>query len=106
MPERIGGADFPEKVLAADIPVLVDFYSDSCIPCKRMSPLLSRLEEEYAGRLRIAKVNVSFEKELVEKYEVQAAPTLIFFRGGEEADRIRGAVTKEQLIEAIEKIIS
>ena len=64
MAERVSAAEFDSKVLASKIPVLVDFYSDSCIPCKRLSPVLSQLESEYAGRLGIVKVNVNFESEL------------------------------------------
>lgn len=102
--ERITTADFEEKVLNADIPVLVDFYSDTCVPCKMLSPVLSQLDTELAGKLNIYKVNVGYEQELVDKYEVQASPTLIFFRGGEEVSRLRGAVKKPDIIAEFEKI--
>ena len=105
MAERITGADLAEKVLGSDTAVLVDFYSDTCGPCKRMSPVLSELEREYEGSLRVFKVNINFEPELTEKYEVQSAPTFIFFRNGGEAARIHGAVPKKELTEQIERII-
>lgn len=101
MAARVTAADFPAEVLQSELPVLVDFYSDSCVPCKRMSPLLSRIETEFEGKLRVVKVNVQYEQELVERYSVQAAPTLLLFRGGEEIRRIRGAVTKDALYAAI-----
>ena len=104
MAERITAADFEEKVLKADIPVLVDFYSDTCMPCKMLSPVLSQLDTELAGKLNIYKVNVGYEQELVEKYEVQASPTLIFFRGGEEVSRLRGMAQKAKIIEEFEKL--
>ena len=104
MAERITAADFGEKVLNADIPVLVDFYSDSCVPCKMLSPVLSQLESELDGKLRIYKVNVGYEQELVERYEVQASPTLIFFTGGQEASRIRGAAKKNEITAEFEKL--
>lgn len=104
MAERITAADFDDRVLKADKPVLVEFYSDTCIPCKMMSPVLSQLETELEGKLDIVKVNVGYEPELTEKYEVQASPTLIFFKDGNEASRIRGAVKKPDILAEFEKI--
>ncbi len=104
MAERITAADFEDKVLKAEIPVLVDFYSDTCVPCKMLSPVLSQLDAELAGKLNIYKVNVGYEQELVDRYEVQASPTLIFFRGGEEASRLRGVTQKAKIIEEFEKL--
>ncbi len=104
MAERITSADFSEKVLNAELPVLVDFYSDTCVPCRMLSPVLSQLESELGGKLLIYKVNVGYEQELVEKYEVQASPTLIFFKNGEEVARLRGMTQKAKLIEEFEKI--
>ena len=104
MAERITTADFNGKVLNADIPVLVDFYSDTCVPCKMLSPVLSQLETERAGKLLICKVNVGYEQKLVDKYDVQASPTLIFFKDGEEISRLRGMTQKAKIIEEFEKI--
>ncbi len=104
MAERITAAEFNEKVLGAGTPVLVDFYSDSCVPCKMLSPVLSQLERELAGKLAIYKVNAPYEQELVEQYEIQASPTLVFFRDGAEVSRIRGAVKKPDIIAEFEKI--
>ncbi len=98
MPAKITAADFASEVLSSEIPVLADFYSDSCIPCKRMSPILSQLESEYEGKLKIVKINTNFESDLTEKYSVLAAPTLILFNKGEEVSRIRGAVKKDEII--------
>ena len=105
MAERIKLSDFEEKVLNSSVPVLVDFYSDSCVPCKRLSPVLFALEEEYAEKLKIVKININFDSELAEKYEVQAAPTLVFFKNGEEVSRLRGAVKQAEIKEVIEKSV-
>lgn len=104
MAERITEADFADKVLGSDIPVLTEFYSDSCVPCKMLSPVLSQLETELEGKLRIFKVNVGYEQALAEKYEVQASPTIIFFKDGAEVSRIRGAVRKPEIIAEFEKL--
>lgn len=104
MAERITAAQFDEKVLGAGNVTLVDFYSDSCVPCKMLSPVLSQLETELDGKLGIYKVNVGYEQELVERFEVQASPTLIFFKNGEEAARIRGAAKKADILAEFEKL--
>ena len=102
MAERIHAGDFDSKVLADGTFALVDFYSDSCVPCKRMSPVLAELEESYAGKLYVGKVNIAYEPELVEKYEVSSAPTLVFFKDGKEIQRLTGVQKKADL----EKFIS
>ncbi len=104
MPQRVTRETFEEKVLQADKPVLVDFYSDSCVPCKRIKPLLSELEEIYADKLDIVTVNVNYDRELAQVYEVQAVPTLIVFNDGNETDRMRGVVNRRQLVEVIEPL--
>ncbi|MBR6101468.1 MAG: thioredoxin fold domain-containing protein [Ruminococcus sp.] len=105
MAERVSAEDFESKVLGAELPVLADFYSDSCIPCKMLSPLLSQLESEYAGKINIVKINVNFDAELAERYEVLAAPTLVLFKDGSEVTRHRGTASKDQLNELISQVI-
>lgn len=103
MAARINQENFEAEVLKAELPVLADFYSDSCVPCKRLSPLLAEVEEKNADSLKVVKINVNFDTELAEKYEVQAAPTLILFKNGEEIDRLIGSVKKTEIIELINK---
>lgn len=105
MPTRISKDNFEKEVLQADKTVLADFYSDSCVPCKRLSPVLFALEREYAEKLTIVKININFDSELAEKYEVQAVPTLVFFKNGEEVSRLRGAVKQAEIKEVIEKSV-
>ncbi|MGN0632445.1 MAG: thioredoxin family protein [Oscillospiraceae bacterium] len=105
MAERINSENFDEQVLNADGLVAVDFYSDSCVPCKRMSPLLARLEEERSD-ITLLKLNVNFDTELASQYGVASVPTIVFFNGGEEKARITGAASLSQIIETIESINS
>ena len=84
--------------------VLADFYSDSCVPCKRLSPVLAELEEAYGDALKVEKININFDLPLAERYEVQAAPTLIFFQNGAEKDRRKGLVKKAELMEIIDSL--
>ncbi|MGN0403190.1 MAG: thioredoxin [Acetatifactor sp.] len=103
MAERINKDSFEDKVLKSSIPVLVDFYSDSCVPCKMLSPVLGDIEEEREGQLAVYKVNVNYDSELAERYGVMGAPTLILFSQGEVKDKRTGAVKKDVLTEWIDK---
>lgn len=105
MAARISKEDFEQKVLQSELPVIVDFYSDSCIPCKQLSPILGDIEDDYEDRLKVFKVNVNFDAELAEKYEVLASPTLIFFKDGKEVNRIRGLVKKPELSDHIDTLL-
>lgn len=103
MAVRVNAGNFAAETLESDKLVIADFYSDSCVPCKRISPLLAEAEEQY-GNVKIVKINVNFDMDLAEKYEVTAAPTLVFFKDGQERARLRGAVKKSEIISAIKSI--
>ena len=94
---------FDSEVLAASGLVVTDFFSDSCIPCKRMSPVIAELEEEH-GDVKFAKLNINFDGEIAERYSVTAVPTLIFFKNGEEKARLTGAQKKSAIVDVINNI--
>ncbi len=94
---RVNEEKFDDVVLNSDMPVLVDFYSDTCVPCKMMAGTLGDLEDEYGDRVKFCKVNVNFDGGVAEKYEVMSAPTLIFFKDGKEAARLSGAKDREEI---------
>lgn len=103
MAVKLTADSFDSEVLAASGLVVTDFFSDSCIPCKRMSPVLAELEEELSN-VKFAKLNINFDGEIAEKYGVTAVPTLIFFKNGEEKARLTGAQKKAAIVEVIDKI--
>lgn len=105
MAERIAEADFEEKVKKAEGLILIDFYSDSCIPCKQLAPVLGEIEEEYVGKVLIYKVNVGYEEKLVEKYQIMSSPTLILFKNGEILDRKSGIQKKPVLAEWLDRYL-
>lgn len=105
MAERVGGKDFEEKVKRAECLVLTEFYSDSCIPCKQLSPVLCEIEEEYAGKVSVYKINANYEENLTQEYQVRSSPTLILFRNGAALDRKSGVQKKEILTEWIDKYL-
>lgn len=102
---RVNEINFEAEVLKANVPVLVEFYSDSCVPCKQMAPILGDLEDDYEDRLKIVKVNVNFSSELAEVHQVASSPTILFFNNGEEVQRVRGLKKKLELEEIINRII-
>ena len=106
MAQRLNGENFKEIILQSSNLCLVDFYSDSCVPCKRMSPVLAEIEETFDEPLTVGKVNVAYESELVERYEVASAPTFLIFKNGEVADRFSGVVPKQDIEEKLRKVAS
>ncbi len=94
--------NFEQEVLNSDLPVLVDFYADWCGPCKMIAPVIEELATEYQGKVKIGKINVDEEQNSSKKYKVMSIPTLIFFKDGEEVDKLVGMVSKEQLVEKLE----
>lgn len=98
---EISAKDFPQQVLGADGPVLVDFWGSWCIPCKQMEPVVEKIEE--SGRdLDVFQVNVNRNPQLRTRYQIQGVPTFILFQEGEERGRVVGAQTPGQLIRFID----
>jgi thioredoxin 1 len=98
---HVSDASFAEDVLAAKIPVLVDFWAAWCGPCKMIAPILDDLAEQFSGRIKVAKVDVDANKDVPGKYGIRGIPTLLIFKNGEVAATKVGALTKAQLVEFI-----
>ena len=105
MAKRVSVADFQAEVLDAKLPVLVEFYSDSCIPCKQLSPIIGGIEDDYEDQLGVVKVNVNFDAELAQKYEVAASPTILIFKDGAEVRRVRGLIKRPELEKLVKGIL-
>ena len=79
MEYKFTDANFETEVLQSDLPVLVDFYADWCVPCKMMAPIVKEMAEKYDGRIKIGKLNIEESPQMTEKYGVMSIPTFICF---------------------------
>ena len=89
-------------VLAADKPVLVDFWAEWCAPCKAMVPDLEAVASQYAGRVRVGKLNVEENEQVPFQYGITAMPTLLVLKGGKVAEQRVGKMNKEQLAKLLD----
>lgn len=96
---------FEQEVLQADQPVLIDFWAPWCGPCKMIAPIVDELAEEYGGRLKVVKMNVDHNPQTPSRYGVRGIPNLILFKNGQVVDQIVGAVPKQQLVKAIDRVV-
>ncbi|HQW19146.1 MAG TPA: thioredoxin TrxA [Rhodocyclaceae bacterium] len=88
---------FKNEVLDASVPVLVDYWAEWCGPCKMIAPILDEVAKEYAGKLKVAKLNIDENQKTPGEYGIRGIPTLMLFKGGNvEATKV-GAVSKSQL---------
>jgi thioredoxin 1 len=102
---HVTDASFDAEVLNADLPVLVDFWAEWCGPCKMIAPVLDEIATEYAGKLKVCKVDVDANPDIPPKFGIRGIPTLIMFKGGNaEATKV-GALSKTQLTEFVEEIV-
>jgi len=96
-PIEVADRDFSREVLASSLPVLVDCWAPWCGPCKMIAPVLEQMAGEYAGRLKVAKLNVDENPATASRYGIQSIPTLLLFKGGEVVDTLVGALPREEI---------
>ena len=95
--KHVTDASFEGDVLKSDKPVLVDYWAEWCGPCKMIAPILDDVAKEYAGKLKVAKLNIDENQETPAKFGIRGIPTLMLFKGGNvEATKV-GALSKSQL---------
>lgn len=107
MPIEVSSQSFDEKVLNADVPVLVDFWAPWCGPCLMMHPVLEELAEDYEGRVVIARLNIDEgnNQDLARRYEVRAIPFMAIFKDGEIYQQLIGVRPEDELRDALDEAI-
>jgi len=103
---EVSDATFDQEVLQSEQPVLVDFWAVWCGPCKAIAPIVDNVAATYAGKLKVAKVNVDENGATPSRYGVRGIPALLFFKGGKVADQIVGYVPKDVVEEKIKNLLA
>ena len=93
--------NFEEEVLKSDVPVLVDMFATWCGPCKMMAPVVAQLAEEYKGSVKVGKLDIDQNVDIVAQYKIMSVPTFLVIKDGEVVKKLIGAVSKEELVVAI-----
>jgi thioredoxin 1 len=102
---RLTDRNFEQEVLESPVPVLVDFWASWCPPCKMVEPVLDELSIEYAGRLKVGKLNVDQNPRTPQRYQVVGVPTFVVFQTGEAVQRKTGAQSKQQLLRLLGDVL-
>lgn len=92
---------FDQDVLNAEVPVLVDFWAPWCGPCKAMSPTVDALAAEYAGKVKVGKINTDEYPATAMRYQVRGIPTLLLFKGGKVVEQRVGAMSKPEVLKML-----
>jgi thioredoxin 1 len=103
---EISDATFEAEVIKSETPVLVDFWAPWCAPCRSIAPVIDDLAKEYAGKLKVVKMNVDDNPATPGRFGVRSIPNLIIFKAGEVKEQIVGAVPKGHFVQAITKVIA
>jgi len=93
--------EFDKEVLQSDIPVLVDFWAEWCGPCRMIAPAVDAVAGDYAGKLKVLKLNIDKEASVAAKFGVMSIPTLILFKKGQVVEQIVGAMPKQKIEEKV-----
>ncbi len=96
-------ANFESDVLKSDIPVLVDFWAEWCGPCRAVAPKLDEIATEYAGKVKIVKINIDDNQESAARFNVRSIPMMILFKGGQSVGQLLGNLPKDSIVDLVKK---
>ena len=102
---EVNGNNFKQEVLESTIPTLVDFWAPWCMPCRMLAPIIEKLAEENVGKLKVCKLNTDENQNIAAQYGIQGIPTLLFFKGGQEVDRLVGVSPKPIIQKKVDALL-
>lgn len=101
-PVSVNDANFHAEVTRSELPVVLDFWGESCPPCKQLEPVIMALAAEFDGRVKVAECNVATAQKICARYNIMSTPTVLYIRGGEVVERVsgfRGSLYHREIIE-------
>jgi len=96
---------FKEEVLEADIPVMVDFWAEWCGPCKMLAPVIEEIAQDYAGRVKVVKLDIDANPNTAMQFGIRSIPTSVFFKDGEVVDQLIGAAPKAHIASRLDRLL-
>ncbi|QMU56139.1 MAG: thioredoxin [Candidatus Mycalebacterium zealandia] len=102
---ELSDSAFESEVLQSDIPVLVDFWAPWCGPCKAIAPTVSQISRDFAGKIKVGKINVDENQQTSIQFGIRSIPTLLIFKDGKIVDQIIGAVSQTDLENSVNKAL-
>ncbi len=102
---KVNDASFDQEVKQAEIPVLVDFWAPWCGPCRKISPIIDEIAEEYKGKIKVVKINTDENVRTAQEYSISGIPSILIFNKGEAVERLVGLMQKQNLVSTIEKYL-
>ena len=105
VPVELNDSNFVSFLSQARKPVMVDFYSPTCGPCRMLSPIIDNLARKFTGRVIIAKLDTTRSLNTPSQFQIRGVPTLIFFKNGEKVDQLTGAIPEETLTQKLNQLV-
>lgn len=100
---EVNDSNFEAEVKNSDVPVVVDFWAPWCGPCRKISPIIDDLATEYAGKVKVVKVNTDENLKITQEFSISGIPSILIFKNGVAVERLVGLMQKSQLVTNIEK---
>ena len=98
-------ANFEEQSLKSDVPVLVDFWAEWCMPCKMLAPTIEEIANDYQGRIKVGKMDTDSNRQTAMKFDIRAIPTVVLFNGGKVVKKFVGLQQKADFAAAIDEVL-
>ena len=104
--QEVNAASFDAEVLKSSQPVLVDFWAPWCGPCRMVAPVVDAVSKEFAGKLKVVKLNTDDSPQVAAQYQIMGIPTLMFFKAGKMVDRITGYMDQKALSQKVNEVLA